>query len=356
MNRSARASLVYALLVLSASSVSVAQPAHAETPSQPAPSPATEAEYARGEAMRAEHRDADALTYFEALYARAQEPRALAQVGLSEAALGRWLDAESHLIEALTALRDPWITRNRMPLLATLEAMRTHIGTLVVSSDVEPAEVWINRRRAGTTGVPLHVLAGDVTFEARVEGRPAVTRTVAVVPNGVAREAVRFSLDEPAPEGARQPSQGATGAASGATNALAEGPRSDPGGREPPTTSGGGTQRALGWAAVGTGAAFVVGGVAAWFLGRSAADAYNNDPTCPGLGAPTQSDSCASAQSTAATLEPLAWVAGGLGVALAVTGAVLVGTASPSRASTETSYRCGPVVGPWSGASCGLSF
>lgn len=356
MNRPARASLVFALLALSASSVAVAQNAPPEASAQTAPVAATEAEYARGEAMRAERRDADALTFFQALYARAQEPRALAQVGLTEAALGRWLDAESHLIEALTALRDPWITRNRMALLATLEAMRTHIGTLVVSSDVEPAEVWINRRRAGTTGAPLHVLAGDVTFEVRVAGRTSLTRTVAVVPNGVAREAVRFSLDEPAPDGAAQASQGATGTTSNVANAVSEGPRNDPDARALPPPSTGGAQRALGWAAVGTGAAFVVGGVAAWFLGRSAADAYNNDPTCPGVGAPAQSDSCASAQSTAATLEPLAWVAGGLGVALAVTGAALVGTASAARTSPAVSHRCGPVVGPWSGVSCGLSF
>lgn len=244
-----------------------------------------------------------------------------------------------------------------MALLATLEAMRTHIGTLVVSSDVEPAEVWINRRRAGTTGAPLHVLAGDVTFEVRVAGRTSSTRTVAVVPNGVAREAVRFSLDEPAPDGAAQASQGATGTTSNVANAVSEGPRNDPDARvlPPPSTGGARSGRSGGppseRARPSSSAASPRGS-----SGRSAADAYNNDPTCPGVGAPAQSDSCASAQSTAATLEPLAWVAGGLGVALAVTGAALVGTASAARTSPAVSHRCGPVVGPWSGVSCGLSF
>ncbi len=351
MNRSNRASMLLSLFVATASGVATAQPVPDASQSQPPVStPASEAEYARGDAMRAEHRDADAVTYFQALYARAQEPRTLAQLGLAEAALGRWLDAEAHLIEALTALRDPWITHNRASLLATLEAMRTHIGTLVVTSDVEPAEVWINRRRVGSTGAPLHVLAGDVAFEARVEGRSSVARTVSVAPNAIARESVRFSLDDAASDPAvqRPVSAPAASAAQGIT-------RNDPGVARDEASSSGGTRRALGWAAVGTGAALVVGGVAAWFLGRGAADAYNNDPTCPGVGAPTQSDTCASAQSTAATLEPIAWVAGGLGVALAVTGAALVATSGDGR-TPSVARRCGPVVGPWTGVSCGLAF
>ena len=317
-------------------------------------------EFARGEALRAEHRDAEALALFEELYARTHEPRALAQVGLAEAALGRWLDAEAHLIEALTALRDPWVMHNRMSLLATLESMRSHVGVLVVDSDVETAEVWIDGRRAGPVGAPVHVLAGAVRFEVRAEGRATITRSLDVAPNTTARADVRFNSDDvasvtnvgPSTERDPQSEQGASNA-SGASNVVVS--------VAPPTTasvtnSSGSTQRSLGWAGVGTGAALIVGGVAAWFLASAATDAYNNDASCPGVGAPTQSDACTSTQRTAETLEPIAWIAGGVGLALVVTGSVLVATSGDRRAASRVTRQCAPVLGPWSGVSCGLSF
>lgn len=329
-------------------------PLVAQTRAALPPSP-YESEYARGDAARAEHRDADALSLFQALYTRSQEPRALAQVALAEAALGRWLDAEAHLIEALTALRDVWITRNRMSLLATLETMRAHVGTLVVTADDDRAEVWIDGRRVGAVSAPLHVLAGEVAFEVRAEGRTTVSRTVTVPPNAMAREEVRFSSDEtPATATPRAGDVAQPPVTASVAPSPAEG---TPATLEAPVVDQGGTQRSLGWVGVGTGIALVAGGVAAWFLGRGAADAYNNDPSCPGVGAPTQSDACASTQSTAATLEPLGWTAIGVGSVLAVTGAILVGTApSARRATTSTAGRCSPMMGPWQGLACGLAF
>jgi hypothetical protein len=359
MSRTSRASIVSCLVIASVSAPGWAQPrppVAAQTRAALPPSP-FESEYARGDAARAEHRDADALSLFEALYTRSQEPRALAQVALAEAALGRWLDAEAHLIEALTALRDAWITRNRMSLLATLETMRAHVGTLVVTSDDDRAEVWIEGRRVGAVSAPLHVLAGEVAFEVRAEGRTPVSRSVTVPPNAMARAEVRFTADEtPATTGPRavEVAQPAADASAAATRDEMTQSRSDD--AAPPVDQGS-TQRSLGWVGVGTGIALVAGGVAAWFLGRGAADAYNNDPSCPGVGAPSQSDACASAQSTAATLEPLAWTAVGVGSALAVTGAILVGTAAGERrATSSTAGRCAPVVGVWQGLACGVAF
>lgn len=315
-------------------------------------------EYARGDSLRAEHRDAEALALFQELHARTQEPRALAQIALTEVSLGRWLDAEAHLIEALTALRDPWVMRNRPSLLATLETMRAHIGTLVISCDVVTAEVWIDGRRAGPVGAPLHVLAGHVSFEVRAEGRPTSARSVSVEANATVRAEVRFSsgtsaasASSPSADPSAEPSNTAPSTAAPASPINASTAPS-----AVIQSSSGSTQRSLGWASVGTGAALVIGGVAAWFLGSAATDAYNNDATCPGVGAPSQSDACASTQRTAETLEPIAWVAGGAGLALVVTGSVLVATAGDRRTASPSARHCGPVLGPWSGVSCGLSF
>lgn len=315
-------------------------------------------EYARGDSLRAEHRDAEALALFQELHARAQEPRALAQIALTEVSLSRWLDAEAHLIEALTALRDPWVMRNRPSLLATLETLRAHIGTLVVSCDVETAEVWIDGRRAGPVGAPLHVLAGQVSFEVRAEGRPTTARSLSVEANATVRAEVRFSVGAPlstVSSTTTDPSSGSSSIAPGTTGTVSS-INASPTPAAVIQISSGSTQRSLGWASVGTGAALVIGGVAAWFLGSAATDAYNNDATCPGVGAPSQSDACASTQRTAETLEPIAWAAGGVGLALVVTGSVLVATAGDRRAASQTARHCGPVLGPWSGVSCGLSF
>ena len=75
-----------------------------------------ESRYQRGVALRAERRDADALAVFRAIYAETRAPRALAQVALAEAALGEWIDAETHLAEATCAVEDAWIRRNRAAL------------------------------------------------------------------------------------------------------------------------------------------------------------------------------------------------------------------------------------------------
>jgi len=56
--------------------------------------------YAQGAVLRAQHRDEEALALYRQLHERTQAPRALAQVALAEGAIGRWVDAESHLVEA----------------------------------------------------------------------------------------------------------------------------------------------------------------------------------------------------------------------------------------------------------------
>jgi len=80
------------------------------------------------EARRAGH-DAEALPLLQRAWATCHTPRALAQVGLAEAALGRWRDAERDLSAALAARGDPWIARN----LPRLEEARARVASQVGS-------------------------------------------------------------------------------------------------------------------------------------------------------------------------------------------------------------------------------
>jgi Flp pilus assembly protein TadD len=67
---------------------------------------------AHGIELRNTQRDHEALTVFQRATAEQRTPRAVAQLGLCEHALGMWVEAESHLQEALRATQDPWIVKN----------------------------------------------------------------------------------------------------------------------------------------------------------------------------------------------------------------------------------------------------
>src|SRR5262249_14834291 len=113
------------------------------------PAPGWEALVEQGVQARREGRDADALERFQAAYALSQAPRALAQIGLAEQALGRWVDAELHLTAALAADGDSWIDQHRTSLSEALRFVGEHLATLDV---VGPpgAEVRVDGRVVGT--------------------------------------------------------------------------------------------------------------------------------------------------------------------------------------------------------------
>src|SRR5262245_7061850 len=56
-----------------------------------------------GVSLREQGKDEAALREFQRAHELSRAPRALAQIALAEQALGRWIDAEAHLEEALTA-------------------------------------------------------------------------------------------------------------------------------------------------------------------------------------------------------------------------------------------------------------
>jgi hypothetical protein len=300
------------------------------------PQPGDDARYAEGAALRGQHRDAEALALYQELHARTQSPRALAQVALAEGALGRWIDAEAHLATALAATADPWVTRNRAALTASLVTVRAHTGTLVVACDAPGAAVWVDGRRVGAVGDELRVLAGTVNFEVRAEGRAPVARVATVPARGVAREEVWL----PAP----------TRTAAATPVARAAPIETAPHREEPAPTD---VRRTLGWVGVGTGAALVVGGAVAWALGRGAASAYNDDPSCPGVGAPSQPGECGSRLSEAQTLEPVGMAGVALGLGLGAAGVVLLAT-SGRGARPSVWWRACAVAG--AGVACRVQF
>ena len=126
-----------------------------------------------GVELRARGQDEAALAAFRRSWEIAPGPRARAQMALAEQALGRWIQAEQHLQEALVAEADPWIRRHRAALRAALEVIGEHLGGLDVRGGVPGAEVRVEGRARGTLPLvlPLRVPVGTVVLEVRAPGQ-----------------------------------------------------------------------------------------------------------------------------------------------------------------------------------------
>jgi hypothetical protein len=148
----------------------------------------------KGLDLRRAGRSVEALEFFRRAHREAPSPRTLGQMGLVEASLAHWTDADAHLAAALTTPDDFWVHRNRPFLEQAHDRARTHIGELVVVG------------RPGTTvsfaGRALGVLPLDGPVRA-VEGDFALTASAAtfkpfsasVSIKGGARTAVTIVLE-----------------------------------------------------------------------------------------------------------------------------------------------------------------
>jgi hypothetical protein len=308
----------------------------------------------RGVELRAAGQDEAALQVFRQAWEARRSPRALAQIALAEQALGRWVDAETHLAEALSDEDDPWVRRRRRALQSALGEIRRHVGRLEVQGNVPGAEVLIGDRVVGVLPLAamLHVQTGAVTITVRAAGYTPVTRTLSVEDRTPQRQVVTLERDTPADgvadstrlTGLLSPRRAAT---TPDAAALSRG------------SSGASTRRAVGYGLIGVGAAaLVVSGVffglnanlgsetsnatpasaepyASWARFQASENAgreRTGSQVCAlsqqrlGLDAAYVRDLCASTERTA-TIALAAGLAGG---ALAVTGLVLALTARPS--------------------------
>jgi hypothetical protein len=146
-----------------------------------------------GVELRKRGDDQAALALFSRAVAATGWPRAYAQLGLAEQALGLWVEADEHLQIALAADQDPWIARNLPALLAAARYVAEHVGALEVTG-TRDAALTINGRSVGTLPLagPLRFTAGTVVIEARRSGYVTEIRAVTLAPGGLTHE--RFQL------------------------------------------------------------------------------------------------------------------------------------------------------------------
>jgi hypothetical protein len=151
-----------------------------------------EAAIRRGVELRRHGQDEQALEAFRKAYQTSPSPRALAQIGLAEQALGRWVDAEHDIRQALESSVDPWIGKNAVVLRGALEAIGKHIGSVQVLGEPAGAEVLIQGKDAGRLPMPspVRVPIGDAQIEVRCPGFRGSSRVVTVVAGVLSRETI----------------------------------------------------------------------------------------------------------------------------------------------------------------------
>jgi len=261
---------------------SMAGSLHAQTPPVDA-----EALLRQGVELRRAGEEAQALDVFRRAYELTPSPLAAAQMGLAEQALGRWLDAEQHVVAALAARDDAWIVRNRESLERALTVIRSHVARLEVLGGVPGAAVIVDGERRGVLplGEPIRMVAGRATLEVRLSGYYEVRRAVDVRAGSVTRESIVMrALPAGVAAGTVDPSR----------------PGADPR-----------VVRPLAVVLWGAGVGMLTMGIASHAVRENVIVSYNQSPACPGTDAAMQPADCRARMDTAS-----------VGLGLAVTGYV----------------------------------
>lgn len=274
----------------------------------------------RGVRLREQGKDQEALAVFEEAYEKKKSGRALAQIALAEQALGRWVDAETHLKAAL-ATKERWIEKRKKPLAGALETIREHLGSLEVLGGPEGAKVLLNGKAVGTLPLDgaVRVVAGSVVVDVVKEGYRPISRTTEVRPGGLGRETIELvpelaaappSSPPPAPPPPAAPPPPPAAPPPPAVTAKTTPPSSD-------------SDLSLwGWVAAGGAVAGVGTGIAGVVLRAQRVNAYNDDSVCL-AGGRTRDENCKDELDAANTFQAVGIAGLVVGGALAATSVLL---------------------------------
>ncbi len=151
----------------------------------------------RGVELRRSGQDEQALASFEAALRAQDSPRARAQIGFAQQALGRWVAAERSLLEASNAREDVWIRRHRTQIQASLQEIGRHLGSLAITSNAPRAEVVVDGFVLGTLpmSAPLRLPVGPATLTVRADDFVPMSRTVTIEAGVTSRESFELAAD-----------------------------------------------------------------------------------------------------------------------------------------------------------------
>ncbi|HEX2660687.1 MAG TPA: hypothetical protein VHU40_20545 [Polyangia bacterium] len=314
----------------------------------------------RGIELRREAKDAEAFAEFKKAWAIQKTSRIEAQMALAEQALGLWVDAEEHLLEALAhSERDPWTQKNRAALTGALTIIQGHISTLDVWGTPAGAAVFVNEKPIGTLPLkhPLRISDDAVMVRVRAEGFLEWTRTVRLDLGRLVRQHVELI---PAPAAAI-PAAAPVAATSAPSPTEAQTvPRvSGPPEQSPANATGASLPSSAGlrpyaWAA-GAGAVLGLGlGVVESLAANNKRNQFNDLPECGTSMLTPTCQTIKSGHDRAVTLATVGYVSGG---GLAVLSTVFF-ILSSSRSETPTTRVARSCVGDFAlrGVACVFPF
>lgn len=313
-----------------------------------------DAAISEGLQLRRAGRDEEALARFTKAYEVSKSPRALAQIGFAEQALGRWVDAEAHL-DAANSSKDPWIRKFSAAIARSLDTIRGHLGSLDVLGGPEGAEVRVDGRLIGALPLPrpARVAAGDVAVEVSHPGYKTISRTTNVASGQLARETVTLvPLPPPQSDEPVAPSLASKEAAprlvGTAPAPAAVQPRSPWIGR-------------AAWITAGVGAVGLGVGAFEWYLKERDYQRFNSTSGCDANLPSAGGGDCPTLLhdgDQAKTFAFVAFVAAGTLVAASTVLFVLSANQSSSSPAAETAaLRCLPAASPsMLGGGCALRF
>lgn len=331
-----RGGIVAALLTLSS-------PSAAQTVCAPH---ATDDEERLAQAANLAGRHEEALAAFQRAHARCGGARALARSALTEATLGRWLDAHEHLRLALDA-DDPWIQQNRAPLLVEMGRIQQEVGSVLIAGVGPPGRVLLDGREvaAWPMETPVRARAGNAVISVVADGYRTFERTLRVPPGALVREEVTL-VPTAAPVLPVTPAPPATQAAPAPQVTVTPPPPRENRAAERPAG------RVVAWSAAGLAVAGLTTAIVASVLWKGAYD----DTLGPRCNAGSADRAwCDGRADTADGAVP--WIYGGfaLGGAMAVTAVLSFVLTSPPAPRSAVGWRCG--VGPGTiGLACASLF
>jgi hypothetical protein len=271
----------------------------------------------QGVQLRRKAHDSEALERFRQAYALSPAARIRAQIGLAEQALGQWVDAEGDLVEAMRDSEDPWVARNTAVLERSLHDVRGHLASVGVEANVRGAELWIDGVMRGKLplGSSVRVVAGALTIAIVADGFERIEQKVTLPPGAEFYPTITLHALQPAGTLVEVPGQEPVTAP--AQMPPPASPRRVPLDM-PPCRASALKTPVLGWALLGTSAAFLAGGVVATFVAGNNASVYNDDGRCL-YGDLTRSQRCGAYRDRAEAASALAIagyaLAAGTGVA-----------------------------------------
>jgi hypothetical protein len=290
----------------------------------------------RGVELRRAGHDREALAEFEAAWSLRRTPRARAQIGLAQQALGHWREAEGAIDDALGASDDEWIVRYKGALLKARSVVQNHLAWLYVESKVVGAALSLEGQPARTLPLdaPLRIEAGVVRFELSAEGYVPAVRTIVVKPNDRVHEIVELS---PVAESAPAPTQAA----------VVDAAR--PVAREDGWLSGP-ERRTVGILTLSGATLLALTGVGAWRLRVIDILKYDDNSRCL-VGGNSRDENCGPFKQTADTAQVVE-IAGF--AASAVAAGVGIWLLATSHGKREVGASCGPSFG--AGVACSGNF